>query len=54
MKKSHRSRKEETASTHLFPHDISGLHYTAWRQPVVPGQQDGLLQGHAQSAAAGP
>lgn len=21
---------------------------------MVPGQQDGLLQGHAQSAAAGP
>lgn len=40
------------ASTHLFAHDVRGLHDVARGQPMAPGQRDRLLQGDAQGAAA--
>lgn len=46
-----RGRERQHTHTYLFPHDISGLHDAAGGQPVVSGQQDGLLQCHTQGAA---
>lgn len=40
-------------NAYLFPHDISGLHDAARGEAMVSGQQDGLLQCHAQGAAVG-
>lgn len=46
------SKSSLQGAPYLFAHDICGLHDVPRGQPVAASQNDRLLQGDAQSAAA--